>query len=99
MTIPTIPAKYQSAWAQYSVLANIEAERTRLQQLLREKNIPSVVYYPKPLHLQTAYSDLGYCEGDFPFSEDTSNKIFSLPMYPYLSDQDINKIAETLRGT
>ena len=97
VTTPSIPAEYQSAWAQYSVLAVNGAERTRLQQLLKENDIPSVVYYPKPLHLQTAYSDLGYRAGDFPVSEDISNRIFSLPMYPYLSDQDINKIAETLR--
>jgi len=98
VTTPLIPAKYQSAWAQYSVLAENETERTRFQKLLKEKDIPSVVYYPKPLHLQTAYSDLGYDEGDFPVSEDISARIFSLPMYPYLSNQDINKIAETLRG-
>jgi len=65
---------------------------------LNEKDIPSVVYYPKPLHLQTVYSDLGYRPGDFPVSEDISERIFSLPMYPYISDQDINKIVETLRG-
>ena len=94
---PTIPTEYQSAWAQYSVLAENEFERARLQKLLKENDIPSVVYYPKPLHLQTAYSDLGYTEGEFPISENISTRIFSLPMYPYLSDQDLKKIAETLR--
>jgi len=99
VTTPSIPAEYQSAWAQYSVLAENEAERTRFQQLLKVSDIPSVVYYPKPLHLQTAYSDLGYSAGDFPVSEDISERIFSLPMYPYISNQDINKIAETLKGS
>ena len=96
LTTQVIPDKYRSAWAQYSVLAENEAERKQFQQLLKENDIPSVVYYPKPLHLQTAYSDLGYREGDFTVSEDISTRIFSLPMYPYLSNQDINKIAETL---
>jgi len=96
---PTIPNGYQSVWAQYSVLAENEAERIRLQKLLQKNDIPSVVYYPTPLHLQTAYSDLKYRVGDFPISEDISTRIFSLPMHPYLPEQDINKIAQTLKGT
>jgi len=51
------------------------------------------VYYPKPLHLQTAYAGLGYNEGDFPESESASRHIFSLPMHPYLTDGQISMIA------
>jgi dTDP-4-amino-4,6-dideoxygalactose transaminase len=87
-----------SAWAQYSVLAKDETHRTRLQAKLKEDGIPTAIYYPKPLHLQTAFKSLGYEEGDFPISEDFSGRIFSLPMHPYLSDSDQEAIVEAMRG-
>jgi UDP-2-acetamido-2-deoxy-ribo-hexuluronate aminotransferase len=90
---PRVPEGLQSAWAQYSLLAN---RREDVQSALRAKGIPTAVYYPKPLHLQTAYRGLGYKEGDFPESESASRRIFSLPMHPYLSDEQIRRIAHEL---
>jgi len=95
---PEVPSGYRSVWAQFSVLAQNSDHRSELQARLKEENIPSVVYYPKPLHLQTAYADLGHKEGDFPKAEDFSRRIFSLPMHPYLSDEQIEKIASVLNG-
>ena len=60
---------------------------------LKEAGIPTAVYYPKPLHLQTAFLHLGYREGDFPRSEDAAKRIFSLPMHPYLKPTEQEKIA------
>jgi dTDP-4-amino-4,6-dideoxygalactose transaminase len=54
------------------------------------------VYYPKPLHLQTAFGSLKYKRGDFPVSEQCSERIFSLPMYPYLKDDELRLIAQHL---
>jgi dTDP-4-amino-4,6-dideoxygalactose transaminase len=93
LTIPIVPTGYLSVWAQYSVLAASEDHRKRLQDGLKQAGIPTAVYYPKPLHLQTAFARLGYREGDFPHSEDASHRIFSLPMHPYLSADDQEKIA------
>jgi UDP-2-acetamido-2-deoxy-ribo-hexuluronate aminotransferase len=86
-----------SAWAQYSVLARDEAHRNALLKNLQEAKIPAAIYYPKPLHLQTAFTDLGYKKGDFPVSEDCAERIFSLPMHPYLSEPDQSKIAEKIK--
>ena len=94
---PEIPEGYLSAWAQYSVLAKDGVERSSLQEKLKHAGIPTAIYYPKPLHLQTAFSDLGYREGDFPVSEDCAKRIFSLPMHPYLETGDQEKTAEVLR--
>ena len=88
----------KSAWAQYSVLAKDATQRGLLQVKLKESGIPTAVYYPKPLHLQTAFKPLGYRKGDFPVSEDFSDRIFSLPMHPYLSDDDQERIARILRN-
>jgi dTDP-4-amino-4,6-dideoxygalactose transaminase len=95
---PVVPEKMTSAWAQYSVLARDETHRTQLQAKLKEAGIPTAIYYPKPLHLQTAFKSLGYKEGDFPISEDFSGRIFSLPMHPYLSNSDQKIIVKALSG-
>ena len=86
----------QSAWAQYSLLAGDKAHRSRIFNRLKAKNIPWAVYYPQPLHLQTAFSYLGYSPGDFPASEDTAARIFSLPMHPYLNPGDQEMIAKVI---
>jgi dTDP-4-amino-4,6-dideoxygalactose transaminase len=93
---PTIPQGYKSAWAQYSILAENEKQRTDMQNKLKADNIPTAIYYPKPLHLQSAFSDLGYRQGDFPISEEISSRIFSLPMHPYLTEEDQQKIVEAM---
>ena len=86
----------QSVWAQYSILAHDENHRFKLQEALKQQGIPTAIYYPKPLHLQTAFSSLGYEEGDFPISEDYSRRIFSIPMHPYLEMKDQERIAKTI---
>ena len=95
---PQTPRDARSVWAQYSILAENETERSKLQAKLGDAGIPTAIYYPKPLHLQTAYKYLGYKENDFPISEDFAQRIFSLPMHPYLSEQDQIKISATING-
>ena len=93
---PHVPLEYESVWAQYSILAQDEEHRKILQNNLETQGIPTAIYYPKPLHMQTAYSTLGYREGDFPVSERTSKRIFSLPMHPYLQEKDQKRIVKAL---
>jgi len=93
---PHIPKGYTSAWAQYSVLAKDCDHRTALQKRLQENKIPTAIYYPKPLHLQTAFAFLGYAPGAFSVSEDAANRIFSLPMHPYLGLESQQIIASNL---
>lgn len=94
--LPKTPGESMSVWAQYSVLAENTEARTAAQERLKDAGIPTAIYYPKPLHLQTAFSDLGYGSGDFPVSENASNRIFSLPMHPYLGEEDQVKIVEAI---
>ena len=96
LSTPFVPAGYKSVWAQYSILAKNEKQRTDMQNRLKEAGIPSAIYYPIPLHLQTAFDGLGYKKGDFPISEDISSRIFSLPMHPYLKEEDQRKITEVI---
>lgn len=94
---PSVPEGYQSVWAQYSVLAENETERVKILEGLKKAGIPTAIYYPKSLHMQTAFSSLGYQEGDFPVSEACSKRIFSVPMYPYLKEEDQVRIAQIIK--
>ena len=85
VTPPLVAPEARSAWAQYSILVE---DRDSLQKALKEVGVPTNVYYPKPLHLQTAYSDLGYESGSFPVAERLSQSILSLPMHPYLTEEE-----------
>jgi UDP-2-acetamido-2-deoxy-ribo-hexuluronate aminotransferase len=95
LIVPYIPEGLQSVWAQYSLVCQ---DREAIQGNLREKGIPTAVYYGKPLHLQPAYQDLRYKKDDMPHSERISENIFSLPMHPYLSGHDIDQIIQAVLG-
>ncbi len=95
--VQEIPEEVRSAWAQYSLLAKDENQRSLLMDKLKKAGIPTAIYYPKPLHLQAAFAGLRYKRGDFPISEDIASRIFSLPMHPYLSANDQERIVRTLK--
>ena len=95
--LPRIPANSKSVWAQYSILARDGQHRAALQSRLQKGGVPTAVYYPKPLHLQTAFANLGYQNGNFPVSENCSERIFSLPMHPYLTEDEQRLIAEVFK--
>ncbi len=96
LVTPVEPDGYESVWAQYSLLARDEKTRRTIQAHLKEAGIPTAIYYPIPLHLQTAFSDFGYKEGDFPVSENCSRRIFSLPMHPYLIQDQQENVAKAI---
>ena len=96
LVTPFVPDEMRSVWAQYSILAEDEAHRTQLQEKLKAEGIPTAIYYPTPLHLQSAFENLGHKTGDFPISEGCSQRIFSIPMHPYLSKTDQDRIVDKL---
>jgi len=91
--LPFVNEDATSAWAQYSIRVK---NRGTLQEKLKKASIPTAVHYPMPLHLQECLSYLGYKKDDFPISEIVSNEIISLPMNPYISDEEIDYIARNL---
>ncbi|WP_320045026.1 aminotransferase class I/II-fold pyridoxal phosphate-dependent enzyme [uncultured Desulfobacter sp.] len=94
LELPVFFPGYKSAWAQYALLSSDKDTRSKILDRLKRSNIPTAVYYPTPLHLQTAFACLGYKTGDFPVSEDFSARVFSIPMHPYLTQQDQARICE-----
>ena len=93
---PQTTEGYRSVWAQYSLLAKNDEHRAYLQNKLKEEGVPSAIYYPKPLHMQSAFENLAYAVDDFPVSYDFSTRIFSLPMHPYIEKVDQKRINQTL---
>lgn len=82
---PFILEHNRSTFAQYCIRVN---NRSGFQEKLKAKGIPTAVYYPKPLHLQTAFSYLGYHAGDFPVAEKVAKDIMALPLHPYLTPEE-----------
>jgi dTDP-4-amino-4,6-dideoxygalactose transaminase len=72
-------------------------ERDRLQEYLKQKNIPTMIYYPSSLHLQPAYNYLGYQKGDFPVSEKLTETVLSLPMHTELDEEQLIYITELIK--
>ncbi|HHK60357.1 MAG TPA: DegT/DnrJ/EryC1/StrS family aminotransferase [Desulfobacterales bacterium] len=95
LVTPQVPEGCRSAWAQYSVLAD---NRQLYLERLAAAGIPYAIYYPRPLHLQAAFAYLGYPAGALPVAEDVAGRIFSLPMHPYLAEQDIDRVVAALAG-
>lgn len=81
---------------QYTLLVQA-SRRDALKQFLKDKGIPSQVYYPLPLHLQRAYRDLGYGEGDLPVSEELCQRVLSLPMHTELDQEQLGYISEQVQ--
>lgn len=81
------------AWAQYTIkVPNRDAVQTRL----KEAGIPSMVYYPLPMHLQPAYSEYGNGQGSLPVAERLPHEVLSLPMHPYLTEDEISQICDAV---
>ena len=98
LIIPFTPKNYTSSWAQFSLLAKSNKERNLYMGRLKKENIPSMIYYPTPLHMQPVFQHLKYCQGDFPVAEKISNSIFSIPMHPYLKKEEQDNIINVLNS-
>ena len=97
-TTPYLPNNYTSSWAQYSILFKRKKYREKAIEFLNRKSIPNMIYYKIPLHLQKVFKHLKYKKGDFPVTEDVSDKIISLPMHPYLKSDDQDFIIQNLNS-
>lgn len=94
---PKIESDVVSVWAQYTLLAANAEQRDAIIEGCKAKGIPTAIYYPIPIHLSTAYKSLGYKVGDLPVCEDMASRVFSLPMHPYLKEEDIDFIASAVK--
>ena len=92
-----VPVNYFSIYAQFSFLID-SSRRNILIEKLKKQNIPSMIYYNIPLHLQKVNSDLGYKEGDLPVVEKVCSKILSIPMHPYIKKNEMDTIISIIKS-
>ena len=94
---PVVPEGFLSSWAQYTVQLKDRETRDTLQTALKEKGIPSMVYYPKPMHTQKAFGldeNYGF---DCTNTTELCSTVLSLPMHPYLKDEDIDEVVAVIK--
>ncbi|CAB1245884.1 UDP-2-acetamido-2-deoxy-3-oxo-D-glucuronate aminotransferase [Ruminococcaceae bacterium BL-6] len=96
--VPEVPDGFSSSWAQYTIKAEDSAHRDRLMKGLEKAGIPSMVYYPKPLHFQDVYKPLGYRPGSLPVSESLSERVLSLPMHGYITEEIVASVCDVLKS-
>ncbi len=89
LILPHIAEGNTSVYAQYTILSS---RRSHASAVMADMGVPSVSYYAVPLHLQPVFQWLGHCVGDFPIAERVASEGLSLPMNPYLSEDDIENI-------
>ena len=93
---PVVPQGFGSSWAQYTIVLGEEKQRDELQKALKTSSVPSMIYYPKPIHEQTAYNNI-CCGGDeFPVAEKLCKTVLSLPMHPYLTTSEVDQVSEVV---
>lgn len=95
--VPARVADSRSAWAIYAILVGSAEEREHLQARLKDRGVPSAIYYPLPLHKQPAYRD--HHDGAvLPVSDDLAQRILALPIHPELTDQDVARVIAAVKG-
>lgn len=92
---PKMPNSTRSAWAQYTIMTG---RRGKLQEALKAQGIPTVVYYPNPLHRQSAYGHGLMPEASLPVTNHVAGRILSLPMHPYLQKTMQDRIVTAIRA-
>ncbi len=93
---PIIPKGYYSSWAQYTIQLDNKKQRDTLQEKLNEQGIPTMIYYPKPMHQQSAFAGVYSIFDDLSVAEDLCDKVLSLPIHPYLEEDSIMVICEAI---
>ncbi len=93
---PYVPDGFLSSWAQYTILLKSSEERELVRKALKQHDIPSMVYYPRGIHQQGAYSKMELRDTDYPNTIAATKRVLSLPMHPYLTESDVDYITNII---
>lgn len=93
---PVVPEGFYSSWAQYTLQLKDKEQRAGLQAALKALDIPTAIYYPIPMHRQTAFSYLNLDDNRCPVSDQLADTVISLPIHPYLSEKDQDQICQVV---
>ena len=94
---PVVPKGFLSGWAQYTIQLQDKLQRDALQEFLKGRGIPAMVYYPTSMHKQTAFKEFNIDDSYCPVSSKLCSTVLSLPMHPYLTVEEIDEICNTIK--
>ena len=94
---PIIPEGYYSSWAQYTIKLDSKEQRDDLQAKFKEVGIPTMIYYPTPMHKQTAFVGTEYPKTFCPTATMLCERVLSLPLHPHISDEDLNRVVAEIK--
>ena len=94
---PVIPDGFLSSWAQYTIKLESRERRDALQAFLKEKSIPSMIYYPKQMHNQESFGDENKYRIDYSVTNKLCDTVLSLPIHPYISDEDVEEVVSVIK--
>lgn len=97
IVVPQASPNSTHTYHQFTVAVQ-NGRRDALRQHLASHNIPTMIYYPVPAHLQPAYASLNYREGDFPVAERLCSEVLSLPMHTELTEEQLDYICQTIKN-
>lgn len=97
IAVPTVLDGYVSSWAQYTLKANSFDERERILQALNSNGIPTAIFYPTPIHRTLAFENHSHRSESLAVTDNLSKRVFSIPMHPYLSEDEISQICGIIR--
>ncbi len=96
MTLPVVMDGFVSSWAQYTIKLNEGCDRAKIQAFMKEKGIPTMVYYAKPMHQQGAFEGTYSSIADCPVTERLCKTVLSLPMHPYMTEELVDEVVSNL---
>ena len=94
--LPKLIKNTTSSWAQFTIQLPLNCDREKFQNLMKEKNIPTAIYYPIPIHCQTPYKNFPISPDNLKNTIELSKRVISLPMHPYLSSKNIDYISNSV---
>lgn len=97
LILPTIREGFYSSWAQYTIQLPEDVDRKDIQKRLKSQGIPTMVYYAKPMHLQSAFEETDSSIADCPITERLCKTVLSLPMHPYMTRDDAVLVSKLLK--
>lgn len=96
VTVPTVLNGYLSSWAQYTILLDGEEQRREVQRRLSEKDIPTMIYYPRCMHQQGVFAQMGLTDERFPNALQIVHRCLSLPIHPYMTEEMVEEVTNDL---
>ncbi len=94
LKLPFVPQNYYCTWSLFTIRTQ---QREDLRKYLAEKGVGTGIYYAYPLHLQPVYKNLGFKKGDLPVTERVAEEVLSLPLYPYLTEEEVRYIIKVIK--